>query len=340
MTKKMSAASLSSLLRRAALPVYLFADGRTPVQMLWFALTFMIIVGLVISGVIALIINYWLNTTRLTPDPAAPTAPVISTLDVQRSSLYAGLELTIKNAQIARAFADDTIPSSSKVVRLNMHVANPTGNQIAVLYYDVARLVVPHMQPIAPLNVHLSAAIQPGKEDNGWIDFPFSNDLQLDTLTFQLGSSALHETMVLIPLKATFDPKHFLTKSSPQSLTISYNFNGNLLVYHLKNVDVAYAYQGRQAKVGEQFYVLHFLVDNPNSIDVAPGLSYDYIRLVVQEYSQPPIDSTLPATFKHATHGTAGSVIFAAPVGMKTVTIGLRSQFGGPQQNYVVRLVK
>ncbi|GHO91211.1 hypothetical protein KSF_012590 [Reticulibacter mediterranei] len=300
----------------------------------------MIIVGLVISGVIALIINYWLNSTRFTPNSTNATTSIIATLDVQRASLYAGLEMTIKNAQSAQTFVDDTVPSSSKVVRLNMHVANPTNNQISLLYYEIARLLAPHIQPIAPLNVHLSAATQPGKEDSGWIDFPFSDHLQLDTLTLQLGSSALHETMVLIPLKAKFDPKHFITKSSPQSLAISYNFNGNLLSYYLKSVDVAYAYQGRQARAGQQFYVLHFLVDNPNGVDASPGLGYDYIRLVVLGYSQPPIDSTLSATFKHATRGMSGNVVFVAPVGMKTITVGFRSQFGGPQQNYVVRLMK
>jgi hypothetical protein len=300
----------------------------------------MIIVGLVISGVIALIINYWFNSIRLTPQSINATPPIIATVNVQRSSLYAGLEMTIKSAQSAQTFADDTVPTSSKVVRLNMHVANPTNKQISPLYYEIARLLAPHMQPIVPLNVHLLASVPPGKEDNGWIDFSFPDHLQLDTLTLQLGSSALHETMVLIPLKAEFDSKHFVTKSSPQSLTVSYNFNGNLLSYHLKSVDVAYAYQGRQASAGQQFYALHFLVDNPNGVDVSPGLSYDYIRLVVQEYSQPPIDSTLPATFKHATHGIGGSVIFAAPAGMKTITVGFRSQFGGPQQNYVVRLAK
>jgi hypothetical protein len=308
--------------------------------MMWFSLTFMIIVGLVISGVIALIINYWLNSTRLAPDAVTTATPVIATLGVQRSSLYAGLEMTIKNAQTAQAFADDTIPASSKVVRLNIHVTNPTKNQVSLLYYEVAHLLAPHMQPVAPLNVHLSATLQPGKEDNGWIDFPFPDHLQLDALTLQLGSSTLQETMVLIPLKAQFDSKHFVTKSFPQSLTIPYSFKGSLLSYHLKSVDVAYAYQGKQVKAGQQFYVLHFLVDNPNSIDVSPGLSYDYIRLVAREYSQSPIDSTLPATFKHATRGIGGNVVFAAPVGMKTITIGFRSQFGGPQQNYVVRLVK
>ncbi|WP_220202122.1 hypothetical protein [Reticulibacter mediterranei] len=340
MTKKTSAASIPSFTKRAATPASLFPGRWTPVQRLWFSLTFMIIVGLVISGVIALIINYWLNSTRFTPNSTNATTSIIATLDVQRASLYAGLEMTIKNAQSAQTFVDDTVPSSSKVVRLNMHVANPTNNQISLLYYEIARLLAPHIQPIAPLNVHLSAATQPGKEDSGWIDFPFSDHLQLDTLTLQLGSSALHETMVLIPLKAKFDPKHFITKSSPQSLAISYNFNGNLLSYYLKSVDVAYAYQGRQARAGQQFYVLHFLVDNPNGVDASPGLGYDYIRLVVLGYSQPPIDSTLSATFKHATRGMSGNVVFVAPVGMKTITVGFRSQFGGPQQNYVVRLMK
>lgn len=340
MTKKTSAASIPSFLKRAAVPANLFPGRRNPVQMMWLSLTFMIIVGLVISGVIALIINYRLNSTRLAPNSVTTATPVIATLDVQRSSLYAGLGITIKNAQSAQAFADDTVPASSKIVRLNVHVTNPTKNQISILYYEIARLLAPHMQPVAPLNVHLSAALQPGKEDNGWIDFPFSDHLQLDTLTLQLGSSALQETMVLIPLKAQFDSKHFVTKSFPQSLAIFYNFKGSLLSYHLKSVDVAYAYQGKQAKAGQQFYVLHFLVDNPNGIDVSPGLSYDYIRLVVQEYSQSPIDSTLPATFKHATHGISGNVVFAASAGMKTITVGLRSQFGGPQQNYAVRLVK
>jgi hypothetical protein len=340
MTKKTSAASMPSFTQRAATPASLFPGRWTPVQRLWFSLTFMIIVGLVISGVIALIINYWLNSTRFTSKSTNATTSIIATLDVQRASLYGGLEMTIKNAQSAQAFADDTVPASSKVVRLNMHVANPTNSQISLLYYEIARLLAPHMQPIVPLNVHLSASIQAGEEDNGWIDFPFPDHLQLDTLTLQLGSSTLRETMVLIPLKAKFDSKHFITKSSPQSLTIPYNFNSSLLSYHLNSMDVAYAYQGKQVKDEQQFYVLHFLVDNPNGVDVSPGLSYDYIRLVVQGYSQPPIDSTLPATFKHATRGIGGNVVFAAPVGMKTITVGFRSQFGGPQQNYVIRLMK
>jgi hypothetical protein len=142
----------------------------------------------------------------------------------------------------------------------------------------------------------------------------------------------------VIPLKGSFDPTHFFNKSSRQSLVISYNFNGNPLTYHLKSVDVLYAYKGNQVQDGQQFYVLNFQVDNPNGIDVAPGFGYDYIRLVVQGYSQSPTDSTLPATFKRGAHGVSGQVVFAAQAKMRTLTIGFRSQVGASQQNYDVNL--
>jgi hypothetical protein len=338
MTKKTSAVATPSLTKRAVVPAYIFPDRRSSIRALWFSLTLVIIAGLVISGVIALIINYLLKNTHFFPAMTNTALPAVTTLNVQRTSLYAGLEITVKNAQYASSFADDDIPSSSGVVRLNMQITNPTANPVGVLYYDVARLLAPHMQPFIPSNVHLSDEVQPNKIDTGWIDFSLPGRVQLDTLSLQLGSASLHETMVVIPLQGSFDPTHFFNKSFPQSLLVPYNFNGNLLSYHLKLVDVLYAYQGNQAKAGQQFYVFNFLVDNPNGIDVAPGFGYDYIRLVVQGYSQPPSDSTLPATFKRGSHSVSGQVVFAAPAKMKALTIGFRSQSGGSQQNYVVNL--
>jgi hypothetical protein len=338
MTKKTSPASVPSLAKKAAAPAYIFPRRHANIRAMWFSLTLVIIVGLVISGVIALIINYLLKNTHFSPDMTNTAVPAVTTLNVQRTSLYAGLEISVKDAQSASSFADDTIPSSTGVVRLNMQIVNHTNNQIGVLYYEIARLLVPRLQPLAPTNVHLSAQLSSGKSDTGWIDFSVPGNIQLDTLTLQLGSANLDETMVTIPLRGNFDPTHFFNKASPQSLNVSYDFNGNLLTYHLKRVDVLYAYQGHQAQVGQQFYVLNFLVDNHNSIDVAPGFGYDYIRLVVQGYSQPPTDSTLPATFKRGAHAVSGQVVFAASAKMKTLTVGFRSQFGGLQQNYAVNL--
>lgn len=338
MTKKTSAVATPSLTKKAVVPAYIFPDKRSSIRALWFSLTLVIIVGLVISGIIALTINYLLKNTHFSPHLTSTAIPAVTTLNVQRTSLYAGLEITVKSAQYASSFADDDVPSSVGVVRLNIQITNPATNQIGVLYYDAARLLAPHIQPVVPSNVHLSAEVQPGKNDTGWIDFSPPERVQLATLSLQLGSASLHETMTVIPFQGSFDSTHFFTKSFPQSLLVSYNFNGNLLSYHLKRVDALYAYQGNQAKVGQQFYVFNFLVDNPSSIDVSPGFGYDYIRLVVQGYSQPPTDSTLPATFKRGVHDVSGQVAFAAPAKMKTLTIGFRSQSGGPQQNYVVNL--
>lgn len=338
MAKRTSAASLSPLVKKAVRPAYIFPDRLVSMRALWLSLTLVIIVGLMISGVIALFINYWLNNVYVAPNLTHATSQSATVLPVKRSSFYAGLEITVNNAQYARSFEDDTVPSSSSIVRLNIQVANHTTNGIGVLYYEVARLLAPHMSPVAPTNLRLSADVQPGKTAIGWLDFALPGHVQLDTLTLQLGSVSLHETLVMIPLKGNFDPRHFLAKSSPQSLTIAYDFNGNLLAYHLKSVDVAYAYKGQQAQAGQQFYTLNFLVDNAGSSDISPGFGYDYIRLVIQEYSQAPLDSTLPATFKHGTRGVSGRVVFEAPEKMKTILLGFRSQFGGPQQNYTVRL--
>src|SRR5579884_162372 len=333
MTKKTSAVATPSLTKKAVVPVYIFPDKRSSIRALWFSLTLVIIAGLVISGVIALVINYLLKNTHFSPAMTNAATPAITTLPVQRTSLYAGLQITVKNAQYASSFADDDIPSSAGVVRLTMQITNPTTNQVGVLYYDVARLLAPHMQPVVPSNVHLSAQVPPGRNDTGWIDFSLSGRVQLATLSLQLGSASLHETMTVIPFQGSFDSTHFFNKSFPQSLLVSYNFNGNLLSYHLKRIDVSYAYQGNQAKAGQQFYLCNFLVDNPNTIDVAPGFGYDYIRLVVQGYSQAPVDSTLPATFKRESHSVSGQVVFAAPAKLQTLTLGFRSQSGGPQQN-------
>src|ERR671926_173768 len=122
MTKKTSAASMSSLVKRAALPVYRFPGRHTSIRVLWFSLTLVIIVGLVVSGVIALVINYWLNNVHFSPTLTNVTVPTITTLDVQRTSLYSGLEFTVSNAQYAQSFEDDTIPSSIGGVRLNVQV--------------------------------------------------------------------------------------------------------------------------------------------------------------------------------------------------------------------------
>src|SRR5207244_9703747 len=143
-----------------------------------------------------------------------------------------------------------------------------------------------------------SVGPQPGKSESGWLDFPVARGTQLASLALQLGSMAQNETLVTIPFSGRFDAGRFKNTTLSPNAALDYYFNGALLSFHLTSVEERYAYQGSQAKAGQQFYVLNFKVDNPNGNDISPGWGFDYLRFIVNSYGRPTLESTLPATFK------------------------------------------
>ena len=197
---------------------------------LWLWITGLLILGIVVLGAVTNITWNWLTSVHVTLG-AGSTQPPITTFNVQRTGTYASLSFTVVNAQYATSFPNDTIQSGPVLVRLNLRVTNKSSDQVSVIYYDVARLLVPGSKPIAPTNVQLSTAPKPGSSDVGWVDFPVTNEVQLSTLKLQLGSLLLRETPLIIPFSGTYDANHFAGKTSPQTLSIWYNFFGNTLVY-------------------------------------------------------------------------------------------------------------
>jgi len=304
---------------------------------LWLWITSLLILGLIILGSVSYLTWNWLRNLRISLEPTS-TQPSITTFNIQRTSTYASLYFTVLNAQYAASFPNDTIQAGPAIVRINMRVTNKTADQVSVIYYDVAHLLLPGSNPIAPSNVHLSTGPKPGSSETGWIDFPVAKGIQVTTLNLQLGSVALGETLMTIPFSGPFDTNHFSARTSPQSLTISYNFSGNVLVYHLKSVDILYAYRGTQVKAKQQFYVLNFTVDNNNGGTVSPGYGFDYIRLIIRGNNRPPIDNTLPYGFKAGAQGVGGRVVYAAPTGLKTLKIAFLLQVVQGQDNYSVTL--
>lgn len=292
-------------------------------------------VVLIVCGIVVLIVATSLSTGlfhRLSTIFNPQTTPTtITTLSVQRTALYAGLDYTLVNAQVAASFPDDPIQAGVAVVRLNLTVANHTTSSASILYYDVARLIVPKLAPIAPTNVMLSANPAPGTSQSGWLDFAVSQPVQLAALKLQLGSMSQRESLVTIPFTGSFNPAQYADKSVHQSLTVNYYFPyyaPRLLYYHLTAVDVRYDYNGRQAQAGQQFYVFDFQVDNPNGSTISPGYGYDYIRLVIGGSPRPPVDSTLPYGFNGNAHHISGHVAFSAPAGLHSLTIEFLVQYG------------
>jgi hypothetical protein len=300
-------------------------------------LSIVLVVGLLIGTLVGLVAWNWLKGLQFTGSNNT-SLPQVTTLNVQRTVSYADLNFTVLNAQYAASFADDNIHTGPAVVRLNMRVSNPNTYSVAVIYYDIARLLIPKLQPVAPANVSLSTDPKPGSSESGWIDFPVAQNTQMKTLKLQLGSAALREMLVTVPFSGAFNPGQYKEKVSPQSLTIYYNYGGSILTYHLESVDIRYSYQGSQCKAGQQFYVLNFSVDNGNSANISPGYGYDYIRLFVNGLNRPPIDNTLPYTFKSGATGVGGRVVYSEPAGLKSLQIAFLLQFVVGEQSYNINL--
>ncbi|GAC1613597.1 MAG: hypothetical protein NVS4B7_05150 [Ktedonobacteraceae bacterium] len=308
-----------------------------PRSRLWLWFSILLALGLIILIVASAVFGNWLRTVKL-PTGTTPTQVPISTFAVQRTAFYAGLKYTVINAQYATAFSDDDIHSGVAIIRLNVHVANMSSDQISVIYYDIA----PRLDPISPTNVSLSAGPEPGTSETGWLDFSVPGRLQLPTLQLRLGSTLLDESLVSIPFTGKFDSSRYNDSTVPQSLDISYSFPyyaPQVLIYHLTSVNIRYAYKGSQAKAGQQYYVLNFLVDNNNTTKVSPGFGYDYVRLSFAGAPfHPPLDNTLPYGFDAGTKGTSGYVVFSGPAGVRSITLDLLVQYGSGGSQYPISL--
>ncbi len=180
---------------------------------LWLWITSILIIGVIIFGGVSYITWNWLKNVHVTLG-ASNTQPAITTFHVERAGTYAELSFTVLNAQYATTFPNDAIQTGHALVRVNLHVTNKSTDQVSLIYYDVARLLVPGRKPIAPTNVHLSTGPKPGASEVGWIDFPVTKSVQLSTLKLQLGSLLLSETPLIIPFSGPFDPNHFAGKTT------------------------------------------------------------------------------------------------------------------------------
>ena len=316
-------------------PPVVKANSKPRILWLWFSS--ILVVGILLLGFGSFIALGLLNNFRNSLNPVATPVPV-TTFNVHRTAMYAGLDFTVTNVQYASSFADDSIHASQGIVRLNMIAANTSPDHINVIYYDIARLLMPKGSPIAPTNVSLSVGPASNSSASGWIDFPVSSAVLLSSLKLQMGSTALGETLVTIPFSGAFDASRYSDRTSQQGQALYYSFHGQELIYHLVTVDIRYSYQGVQAKAGQQYYSFNFRVDNTNSFSVSPGFGFDYLRLVLGGSVRPPVINTLPYTFNANTSGTTGRVVFIAPAGLKTVMLDFLVQYGSAGTDYTVTL--
>jgi len=123
-----------------------------------------------------------LNFSGSTGNSSFTTQPPITTVQINETVPYAGVEITVLNAQQSQTFLDDHDSDTNGMVRLNLKESSTTsgGN---FFYGDVARLILPDKSSVAPVNEQQSFRPDAGVTRTNWLDFPAPMSIQISQLT-------------------------------------------------------------------------------------------------------------------------------------------------------------
>ncbi len=228
----------------------------------------------------------------------------ITTTQVHETVTYAGVEVTVLNAQQSQNFTNDPNSSTDGMLRLNIQEHNPTAAKISWLYYDIAQLVLPGGKTVTPTYAKATVGIAPGATQNSYVDFAVPTTDKASQLTLRLGAS--NEAQMDIPLTGTAN----LNKYAPTSVKPDGQLQYFGLNWTLVSATAQYSIVSQQASKGMRYIVITLSVDNPLSQMTITGSPFTYIRLQSGNSSFTPVDTTLPISFDTGVTGKSGTVTF------------------------------
>jgi zinc ribbon protein len=252
------------------------------------------------------------NTSGIlaTPPLASPT-----TTQLNETVNYAGVDITILNAQQASSFSDDNNSSTNELVRLNLNEkAGPAVGSF--LYGDVMRLVLPDKTTIVPSRAQNDIGPEQGTTRTNWIDFTVPTNTKIDQLTLLLGTDK--EAQMSVPLSSGANLSAYQLKTASPNTSIQYAG----LAWTVTSVTLAWNYYGHQADKGMRYVIVQFRIDNPTSNQFTSGFPEEYMRLKSGGATSAPAgNSTLPITVPANSSGATGVVAFQVPEGVTSYTL-------------------
>ena len=248
------------------------------------------------------------------------TQPPITSTPLNTTVTYAGVTLTIVDAQQADSFIHDPNTATDGMVRLTIQEQNPSASRVSWLYSDIARILLPDKNVVSPTFVNATVGIAPGATQHSIVDFAVPHSDKLNQLTLLLG--ATNEAQLSIPLVAHVN----LSKYAPRSVSL----NGQMvylgLNYTLTKATSQLSIAGQQASKGKVFVEVTLSVANTLSQLAIPGSAYDYIRLQSGTTTATPVNTTLPVSFDTGVTDKIGTVTFLVPNGSTAFTLVLLPQ--------------
>ncbi len=236
-----------------------------------------------------------------------PSQSAITTTPLSLSFPYAGVAITLVNAQQAQNFLDDPNSHNDGMLRLNLQATNSTSVRATWRYEDIAQLVLPGNSVVTPTYVKGIVDLPAGKTQNTIVDFAVPTDIALSKLTLRIG--AVDEAQLNIPLNAQANLDSLLPhKTALNGQAVYFGLN-----WTLQSAMTSLDIPGTQASKGMRYVTLAISVDNTLSQTAIAGSPYQYARLQSGRTQIVPVDSTLPVSFQAGATGMTGTLSFLVP---------------------------
>lgn len=257
------------------------------------------------------------------------TQPPITTVNINQTVTYSGVNFAIESAQQSTAFIDDTSATTNGMIRVKFKETNNSGQNAGYFYSDMAHLILPDKSSVAPVNELQSGSPQNGTTRENWLDFTVPTSDKIDQMTLVLGTD--QEAQISIPLTGKADLSAFQAKTVNPNIPISYWG----LNWTLQSATETFSVAGKQATTGMRYVILTFKVDNSTSGNVVIGFTDEYMRLKAGSATNSTVSTTLPLYANANTSGATGTVTFLIPGNNTAFTLIFLSKQGGsnPQPN-------
>ncbi|GER86609.1 hypothetical protein KDW_07710 [Dictyobacter vulcani] len=248
------------------------------------------------------------------------TQAAITTSDLQTTVNYAGMDITLVNAQQAANFIDDPQTHSDGMLRLHVQATNKNKKAAVLIYPTIAHLLLPGGNELAPVYASDYTAVAPGETRSNTVDFVVPAATKVNQLTLLLGSAA--EARLNIPLQPHADMGKYAAKTSDVNKKTSYLS----LDYLVTQVTTQMSLDGQQAPKGMRYLSVNLKIGNPLMQPVIAGSPFDYLRVKSGDTSIAPVQATIPLNFASQVKDQAGSAVFLIPQDVTTVTLVLGSK--------------
>lgn len=282
---------------------------------------FFVVLALVFLGAVS-----YIGATLLglrVPGLGSTTQSKITSFPIQTTVPYAGVAITIIDAQQAQNFLDDPTTATTNpanMVRIHLQASNKTSTLINLSYPTSVSLLTSGKSTIAPSYVRSSSVVAAGATQTNTVDFITPENSQIGQLQLLLGTP--NEAQLVIPLREHADVNMYFPKTTKLTGTTTYQG----LDWTLTSATSQLSVDARQASKGMHYLIITLDVNNTLSQIAIPGSAYDYIRLQAGRVTAMPQDTTLPVSFSANKDGQTGSVTFLIPQNATSLTFTLLAQ--------------